>query len=108
MGYSVRKITLQDNHDPWFPKSSGTWEVVDDDTGEVVYRFEWKHTGDYAEWDDRDFYTGPMDVRISSDGQWVECLMQTGVEHGITFPGQLGERIERHALHPGTSAPDQE
>ncbi|MCB9896263.1 MAG: hypothetical protein H6839_17670 [Planctomycetes bacterium] len=100
MGYSVRKITLKDNEDPWFPKSSGKWEVVDDTTGKVVYRFRWSHNGDYAEWDNRDFYTGPMSVRISPDGKWVLCVMQTGVNHGIAFAGTLGEKVVRHPLPP--------
>lgn len=107
MGYSVRKIILRDNEDEWFPKSSGRWEVVDDH-GTVAYKFKWKHTGDHAEWDNRDWYQGPMQVRISADGQWVECVLQTGVKHGISFPGTLGERIERHPLPPVSELPEEE
>ena len=98
MAYSVRRVVLRDNEDPWFPKSNGTWEVVDDETGKVVYRFKWKYSGDRAEWDDRHWWTGPKEVRVSADGKWVECVKQTGVKHGIAFEGTLGEAIERHPL----------
>lgn len=103
MGYTVRNITTYDNENPWWPERRGHWEVVDD-AGDVVYSFEWHFNGDKAEWDEREFWQGPRQVRISNDGQWVECVMQTGVEHGFTFPGQTGERVERHPLPPATSA----
>lgn len=103
MAYLVRKLTTFDNESAWWPERRGCWEVVDE-AGLVVYRFDWTFNGDYAEWDDREFWQGPMLVRISADGHWVECVMQTGVEHGVTFPGHTGERIERHPLPPTGSA----
>lgn len=103
MTFSVRNITTFDNENPWWPERRGRWEVLDE-AGHVVYRFEWNFNGDYAEWDDREFWQGPMRVRISADGKWVECVMPTGVEHGVTFPGRTGERIERHPLPPAGGA----
>ncbi|MCB9933097.1 MAG: hypothetical protein H6841_06730 [Planctomycetes bacterium] len=99
MAYKIERIVEKDNEDPWFPKQQGRWEVRDD-AGKVIYKFKWWFTGDRAEWDDREFWDGPMVVRISTDGKWVECVYQTGVQHGIAFEGTLGEKIERHPLPP--------
>lgn len=99
MGYKILKIVDKDNEDPWFPVRKGRWEVHDDD-GKVLYRFKWKMKGDYAEWDDREWWTGPMEVRISSDGKYVEACYQTGIQHGIAFAGTLGQRVERLPLPP--------
>jgi len=99
MAYKIERIVEKDNENPWFPEQQGRWEVRDS-AGKVIYKFKWEFTGDRAEWDDREFWEGPKAVRISTDGKWVECVYQTGVQHGIAFEGTLGEKIERHPLPP--------
>ena len=99
MSYKVLKIVDKDNGDEWFPVKQGRWEVHDAD-GNVIYKFKWKMKGDYAEWDDREWWTGPMEVRISEDGKHVEVCYQTGIKHGIAFTDTLGQRVERHPLPP--------
>lgn len=102
MGYTVRKIIDKDNADEWLPRVRGRWEVHDAD-GEIVYQFKWKLKGDNTEWPEREWWQGPMDVRISEDGKWVECYHQSGIKHGIAFEHTLGQRVERHPLPPTTA-----
>jgi hypothetical protein len=95
--YEVREVVTFDNEDGWYPKKRGRWEVVDEN-GQVVMTFKYRYSADNAEWPEREWWQGPKHVRISDDGKFVECVHQTGVQHGVAFEGTLGEKVERHPL----------
>lgn len=99
MRYKVEKIVEKEWGNEWYPQKRGRWEVRDE-SGKVVYSFNWKFKGDNAEWPEREWWTGPMEVRISDDGCSVECYYQTGIKHGIAFEHTLGKRMESHPLPP--------
>jgi hypothetical protein len=98
MAYSVEKIIEKEWGNDWYPQKRGRWEVRDEN-GNVVHSFKWKMKADLGEWPEREWWTGPMDVRISEDGKFVECLHQAGIAHGASFPDTQGQRVERHPLH---------
>lgn len=92
MSYTVRQVVGHDNGDQYFPKRSGHWEVRNA-AGKVVYRFDYEYVADLAEWDDRERWQGPKQVRISADGSCVECVMQKEVN-------SKQEVIQTHPLPP--------
>lgn len=90
MGYSVHQVVSKDNGDEYFPERSGRWEVRDP-AGQVVASYKFKYRADLAEWDAREYWTGPKLVRISEDGLCIECVYQQA-------PNSSAERVEATPL----------
>jgi hypothetical protein len=101
MTYSVEQVITYDNHDEFFPKRKGKW-IVRNAAGEIVYQFKFSYRGDLAEWDNRHYWQGPADVRVSDDGTCVECLHQDRTRFGASEPEPNRGRTERHPLPPAT------